>query len=141
MAGGAGVIALVPEFPPNYADIVAAIPAVAGMRPIFAWGDLVYNPHGLAVDAHLLAHESVHGGQHAAEGGPAAWWALYLADPEFRVRQEVEAYRRQLASFAATTRDRERRHGYCWGLAGHLSSPLYGGLLTRQRAYALISRR
>ena len=43
MAGGAGVIALVPEFPPNYADIVAAIPAVAGMRPIFAWGDLVYN--------------------------------------------------------------------------------------------------
>lgn len=132
-------VEIVREFPPNYGDILAAIPAVADCKPIFAWGGIIYNPYGIAVDAHLQAHEGVHGSQHALAGSPQAWWARYLTDAEFRVEQEVEAYRRQLESFKSQSRDRERRHRYAMLCAAHLSSPMYGGLMTQMQAFRRIT--
>lgn len=135
-----GDMRVVHEFPPNYAAILDAIPAVAESRPIFAWGTTIYNPHDAVVDPHLHAHESLHGMvQHPAAGGPGPWWDLYLSDPGFRLREELEAYRLQLESYGTVYLDRERRHRYALALAGHLSSPLYGLGITRLDAYRRIT--
>jgi hypothetical protein len=133
-------LTVITEFPPNYDEIVRAFPAVAGLKPFFSWGEDIYNPHGEIINVHLRAHEARHGVQHAAEGGPDAWWRRYIDDPEFRLDMEVEAYRVQLASYAATTRDREKRHVYCMAIAGQLSSAMYGNLTTRLDAYRRLSR-
>lgn len=131
---------VVAERPPNWDEIVVAFPeAAASSHVIFAWGDAIYNPSGVPIDRHLMAHEALHGlEQHPREGGPAAWWRRYIDDPAFRVEQEVEAYRRQLRSFASWTRDRERVHRYAMQLAGMLASPIYRGAITQMQAYRRI---
>jgi hypothetical protein len=136
------MMSVVEEFPPNYAEIREAFPAAAASAAvIFAWGPTIYNPHRIAIDPHLHAHERVHGFvQHPAEGGPGPWWRRYIDDPEFRLAQEVEAYRTQLGSYSALCLDRERRHRYARALAGHLSGPLYGGLIDSNEAYRRLTR-
>lgn len=47
-------------------------------------------------DQALIAHEMVHVRQQAATGW-LAWWWRYLTDESFRLDQELEAYRVQLA--------------------------------------------
>jgi hypothetical protein len=62
---------------------------------VFTYGDTIHFFKG-NLDPDLIAHESVHIKQHAAyPGGPAAWWRRYLDDGEFRLAQELEAYRAQ----------------------------------------------
>lgn len=132
---------IVRAFPPIYADALAKFPAIATMKPIFAWGRRIYNPHGIEVDHHLMAHERVHGmEQHPREGGPGAWWRRYLDDPMFRLEQEIAAYRTQLLSYNLTTKNREVRHRYAFAAAKALSSPMYGSLCTHNEAYRRLTR-
>lgn len=126
------------RFPPNYAAIAAHFDLV-GQKPVFCWGDTIHNPHGIVLDAPLLAHERRHAAQQRGEG-PAVWWGRYFADSDFRLGQEAEAYAAQLAAFRRTRRDRELGNRYLLALAGMLASPLYGGLCTRVEATALIRR-
>jgi hypothetical protein len=127
------------ERPPRYDEIVAAFPAAATMRPVFAWGDAIYNPHRIQIDQHLLAHEGHHGmTQHPAVGGPDAWWDRYLVDPEWRVEQELEAYIIQYKSFCGITRNREARHKYAYAIAQQVSGPLYGSIIPHWTAFRRI---
>ena len=121
------------EFPPNYSEIIAAIPAVTLSRPVFAWGDDIYNPYRLRIDRYLRVHEAVHGRQQ--HGEPAEWWRKYLNTPEFRLTQELEAYKEQLADFARSHKNREDVHGYARMLAGKLSGPMYANLIDSISAY------
>lgn len=123
------------DFPPNYPAIVGAIPEVAFGRPVFSWGTDIYNPYRLTLDKHLNRHESVHGLiQQPKEGSPERWWEKYLWEADFRLDQELEAYRAQLASFMTECRDREKVHRFVWALALQLSGPLYGRLLSHSEA-------
>jgi hypothetical protein len=83
--------------PPNYARIVETF----GPLPpsvVFAYGDTIYAPGASGpLPPDLVVHEETHFRQQAEVGGPATWWERYLADPEFRLLQEVEAYRAQIA--------------------------------------------
>jgi hypothetical protein len=64
-------------------------------RVVFTYGDTIHFYKG-NIDPDLIAHESVHIKQHAAySGGPEAWWRKYLDDGDFRLSQELEAYRAQ----------------------------------------------
>lgn len=128
----------IPEFPPNYDDIVRAFPAVALMKPVFSWGEDLYNPYRLRIDKHLRNHEALHASRQWVEG-VWPWWNRYLDDPEFRLQEETLAYQAQLRSFARWDRSRERRHNYALQLAGALSGPVYGNLLTRIEAYRRIT--
>jgi hypothetical protein len=125
------------EFPPNYDAIVEAIPAVAFARPLFAWGDDIYNPYRARIDKHLRRHEEEHARQQ--DGNPEKWWATYLADPKFRLEQEIEAYRVQFASYKRAEVSRERAHQYAWQIARQLSSPIYGGLIDHPSAYRAVT--
>ena len=125
--------------PPNYSEIAAAFD-LSGKRPIFCYGDAIYNPHRVAIDAPLMTHETRHSAQQEAIGGPAAWWDRYLAAADFRLSQEVEAYGAQLAAFNRLCRDRERRHRFAMSLAASLASPMYGSPCSAMEALALIRR-
>jgi len=92
---------------------------------IYTWGDTICNPANLLLSQELIDHESVHGMQQMAIGGPEIWWQNYLADSDFRLRMEAEAYARQYLSFCSRVHDRNRQAKYLWLLASTLSSPMY----------------
>lgn len=129
---------IVAEFPPNYAEVKARFDPPVGT--VFAWGDTIYAPgrgDDPVLEAHLVAHEEAHGRQQAASGGPAAWWLRYLEEPRFRLEQEVEAYRAQLAFVDDLPRP-ERREMLAYA-AKALASRMYGGLVTKEQARRLLT--
>lgn len=125
---------LIFDFPPNYDQIVAAV----GPLPpsvVFAYGDAVYSPSGAELPADLVAHEEVHLRQQAEIGGPEVWWERYLADRDFRLEQELEAYRVQIAFHG----DRAARRACFRRVARDLARPMYGSLVSAEQARRLLS--
>ncbi len=120
--------------PPNYAEIRERLNPPA--NAVFAWGDVIYAPSGADLPADLIVHETVHARQQAAIGGPAVWWRRYLDDPAFRLEQEVEAYRAQWAHVQG--RSRSERRAILAHICRSLASGMYGRLVTKDRARALI---
>jgi hypothetical protein len=82
------------EFPPNYAAITAILGEVDHRKPVFCYGDTIYNPFKVEVTADLHIHEEVHCKQQGEY--PDIWWNQYLSDKDFRLHQEIEAYGTQL---------------------------------------------
>lgn len=119
--------------PPNYEAIVAAI----GRPPetaVYAWGGTIYVPYE-PLPHELYAHELVHFRQQEELGGPEAWWERYLADPAFRLEQEIEAYRAQIASHP----NRAARRACLRDVAADLAGPMYGRILSKDRALQLLA--
>jgi hypothetical protein len=120
--------------PPNYEAIAAAL----GHPPpnaVYAYGDAVYSPSTTDLPPDLLAHEAVHLRQQVECGGPDRWWERYLEEPAFRLEQEVEAYRVQLACFS----DRASRRECLQHVVRDLAGPMYGRLVTKQQARELLA--
>ncbi len=93
---------LSPNLPPNIEEIKQAIPNLDIEHMVFTYGDTVYNVKldidgkAIPLDPHLEVHERIHIAQQAREGvTPESWWKSYLASPEFRLKEEVEAYAKQ----------------------------------------------
>lgn len=135
---------IVAERPPMWAEIVAAFPRAALGGVIFSWGDRIYNPDSVVVTPALLAHEAVHGERQLAAGlqsagGVEAWWALYLRDPAFRLAEEIPAHVEEVR-VACAGKTRHARRSALSQIAHRLASPLYGRLLTLDKAEALLRR-
>lgn len=116
---------VVHERPPIWDKAVA----VFGQLPnevIFAWGNVIFCPGGGDVSPSLRAHEAVHGVRQ--NGDPQGWWDRYLADPDFRLAEEIPAhraeFRRAIRNLSAT-----EQHKVLARIANRLASPLYGGLV------------
>lgn len=127
---------IVKAFPPNADEIWAAFNPPHGV--VIAYGDTIYAPHlESELPGHLVIHEETHFAQQRAVGGPEAWWRRYIDDPQFRLEQELEAYRAQYASIAALPRAQRREllAHICKSLAGRM----YGGLVTKDQARALVT--
>jgi hypothetical protein len=124
-------------FPPNYEEIRARFNPPPGT--VFAYGDTIYAPHlrsrGLSAD--LVVHEEVHFGQQRAAGGPEAWWRRYIDEPEFRLGQEIAAYRAQYASVAHL--QRPERRALLAHICKSLASRMYGGIVTKEQARNLVT--
>lgn len=116
---------VITAFPPNYRRINAAF-NVRGRGVIFCYGDVIYNPGRINVTPALLAHEAVHSGQQGAD--PATWWDRYIADPQFRLAQEIPAHAAEYRVAPHLLQE----------IAGRLSSRLYGGLIARDAAEHLL---
>jgi hypothetical protein len=135
------------EEPPNTEAIRARFPNL-GPGTVFAYGNVIYVPGGaprvgrLHVPAgaelphHLVVHEEVHFDQQDAKGGPESWWNHYLLDDAFRLEQEVEAYRAQLAAVP----DRAERRRVTAKVVKDLAGPMYGRIVTKEQARALLAR-
>lgn len=130
------------ERPPNYPAIVAAFPILSHRRGIiYAFGDAIFNPDGITVTPALHAHESAHAERQRGlfpAAGPDGWWSAYLADPSFRLEEEIIAHRVEWRHFLSEGHGRKERRAYLAQMASRLSSPLYGGLTTAARAKRII---
>lgn len=124
-------------YPPNYLEIIKAIPGVKGKGNIvFTYGDTIYRPAVKPMDAFLLIHEEVHAWQQGKK--PKAWWDKYLVDTKFRFEQELEAYRVQWQALLYKA-PRDYRRKVLNHICNDLSGDMYGNLCTKTEAKELIT--
>lgn len=126
------------ELPPNWAAVVAKFPVVAEQqdRVVFTYAPYIYVPGGQELPPDLYVHESIHLKQQG--DAPEVWWDRYLADADFRLEQELEAYGAQLAMFNNAG---NRRFEYEKNrLATDVSSALYGNMVSYGDAVSQIRR-
>lgn len=127
---------IVQDWPPNIEEIRAVLPV--SERNIFAYGEVIYSPGSPHLPEWLIAHEEVHFQQQ--DGEPDVWWRRFLADPAFRLEQELEAHRVEFRFFCKENRDRNARSRYLRELGRRLSAPMYGGIITAREAIQEIQR-
>lgn len=128
------------EFPPNYDRICEVIPAVKDIRGIvFTYGDTIYNPDDMPVEDHLDVHESVHQAQQA-KMGIEEWWEEYLKNPQFRLEQELEAYRAQY-QFTRKVYGLAPAGDLLKQVADDLSGTMYGNIMRRKDARKAIMQK
>lgn len=107
-----------------------------GMKPVFTYGDTIYNPFNGAVDPLLEAHEVVHTIQQGEH--PADWWDRFLSSKSFRFDQELAAYRVQYRVARETIKDRNQLALFLLALSRDLAGPIYGNMCSAQDARILI---
>lgn len=126
---------IVNERPPIY-DGATAVFGTIPDSVVFAYGDTIYNPSGQSLSEDIIAHEEIHELQQGEN--PAAWWEAYLSDAEFRLDQELAAYRHQYRFMLKNEPDREKRNLALLHFAKSLSGPIYGNLMSRDEAMSQI---
>lgn len=84
----------------------------------------------------LYAHELTHCFQQH-RWGKKIWWKKYLADPKFRLEQELEAHQSEVE--ACKLLDRNQRSRHTSYVAQKLSSSLYGKLISYPDALKLLN--
>lgn len=128
---------IVKSRPPNFDKIVAAIPAAAGEKVMFTYGDAIYVPNGADVPPWLIAHEQVHSLRQGQS--PDVWWDRYLSDRQFRFTEELVAHRIEWITWVnGGTRNRHDKRGMMKVIAGRLSGPLYGRQVSFDAARTMI---
>lgn len=129
--------------PPNFDQIVAALPGVKDHKNVlFTYGEVVYDPDAAGLTPWLREHEATHVAQQRAFGADD-WWTRYLAEPKFRLGQEVEAMVAEYKEFcrASPAPNRTRRAEFIDVLAYRLSSHVYGYMIRKKDAKRLLQSR
>jgi hypothetical protein len=129
--------------PPNYAELVAAFPDIKGRTDIvFSWGPSVYVLNrNCVLTPSVRAHEEVHGARQINDVAKIeGWWRRYVEDPQFRLKEELEAHRVEYRTYCSNTLDRNRRARYLQFMAQRFASPMYGGLISLAKAKAAIQK-
>lgn len=98
---------------------------------IFAFDNKIYTTNDLPED--YIEHEKVHLRQQNNIGCDN-WVALYMRNKEFRLKQELEAYRYQLS----VIKDKNKRSKAKTEFAKILSSEMYGNMVTEEEAKELL---
>ncbi len=126
------------SYPPNIEEIRKQFD-IDGKPIVFTYGDTLYNPTSADISFDLMAHEQVHEKQHLNyNGGAEAWWTEYLNNKQFRLSQEVEAYRKQWSVFCSRVTNKNDRRRFINLIDGDLSSAIYGNVVTFNEAVRLI---
>ena len=121
---------IVGQKPPNW-DLLVKTFKVKWEETVVTYGNNIYSSKPLPKD--LQAHETIHVQQQSEN--TEEWWDKYIKDPEFRLSQEIEAYRGQMKYIKGCVKDRNIIDKARTKLAGVLSSAMYGECITFTRAY------
>jgi len=125
------------KYPPNYKEIIKHFPVVEKRRGvIFTYGNTLYAPGAGKISDDLMIHEETHKLQQR-KIGKKQWWTKYFKDSDFRLSQELEAYRNQY-NYIKDHYGRQQRRNMLRIIAGDLSSPIYGSLISKKGAIKLI---
>jgi hypothetical protein len=117
------------KYPPNYKQIVAAIPEVAkNPNIIFTYGSTLYVPNRSPIPFHLKAHEETHVSEQLMMGVDN-WWAEYLLNPRFRLEQELLAYRAQYQAMRKKHSPRYQIESVLLKISADLSGEMYGDIV------------
>lgn len=128
---------IITAYPPNFRDILAVFPRARDPNTVFAYGDTLYSPTPGPVAPSVVAHEWAHGERQQAYGAfpedspqkPVdAWWVRYLADPDFRLAEELIGHRAEYRWLLEHDPRNERRHRDA--IAKRLSGPLYNRMIS-----------
>ena len=124
------------SYPPNIEDIKKVFDLSNRPHVVFTYGNFLYIPSGIEAPEHLIVHEKVHVKQQGSD--PKKWWDKYLVDKEFRLSQELEAYRDQYKFIRQGIKDRNQLFRFLRMLALDLSSEIYGSVISYQEALSKI---
>lgn len=125
------------EYPPNYAELARTFP-LEGNKPLFAFGNTLYNPHGIEIPEDVWQHEYVHKQQQRDFSISELWWTRYMLDRDFRFTQEAEAFGAQY-QFVKRNMPKAAKEAL-FDFADQLSGPLYQLGITHQEAQEAIRR-
>lgn len=124
------------KYPPNYELIKKKFNPSDEF--VFTYGDTVYVPSGVKIPEHLKAHEQVHIEQQ--KENPDEWWDKFIKDRDFRLAQEIKAYRAEYQFFCLKEDNKRKRYNQLFRMALYLSGDAYGRMLTMPQACALIAQ-
>jgi len=129
-------IAIVKAYPPNIADIKKTFPVLENIKGVvYTYGSILFNPDDGGIDSALMAHETVHMIQQGTENDKIKeWWNKYLAEPEFRLDQELQAYQVQYRTYCNNHKDRNSQYKFLNRIASDLSSDQYGNIIAKSEA-------
>jgi signal peptidase I len=125
---------IVKGYPPNIEEIKKKF--VTGKGTIYTYGEIIYVPSGKSPVENVKVHERVHQKQQGND--PAGWWKKYLLNGEFRLNQEVEAYRKQFKFFIEKNHSLQEQMKFLDHISFILSSALYGNIVDYKKAVELI---
>lgn len=127
--------------PPIYDEAAKLFGLKEGDHTFFTYGDTIYNPDGVEMPHDLIVHEQTHGYQQEMDEHVASlWWKRYIADPQFRLEQECDAYAQQYRYICSITKNREKRARYLFEMAKMLASPMYGSIVTQAEAMKMLKK-
>lgn len=126
---------IVPGYPPNIDEIDAAF-HVKGKPIIYAYGAVIYSACGATVGPEKIVHESVHGVRQGSD--VEGWWRRYIADPAFRLAEEIPAHVAEYLAMREAGPNRAGRRRALKIIASNLSAPLYGRLISQDAAKRVI---
>ena len=106
---------------------------------IVTYGDDVYTKSGY-LPPDLFAHEIIHVMQQT-KMTPIQWWVRYFEDPEFRLSQELEAYRNQYTYYLDNIKDRNILYRELVRISRGLAGPTYGNIISADEALKLIKQK
>ena len=131
---------LVSEYPPCYEAVHKELPLANPKTSAFTYGNKIYVPEQKTdqIGATVLQHETQHSEQQDKIGSPEAWWEKWIADKEFRLEQEGEAYARQYWFFCANKKDRNARARMLHHLCANMSGDMYGRMCSYEEAKKII---
>jgi|3_EtaG_2_1085321.scaffolds.fasta_scaffold00178_31 hypothetical protein len=150
-----GSMNIIREYPPNINEIRKSFP-VKGKSVIFAWGEDIYNPNGVQIPKHLIAHEAVHMARQRAfvinlhgaiwegitdasrEKGVWDWWNCYINDIKFRFDEELPAHQAEYLWFLQNGAHRPERRRAISEISRRLAGPLYGRLISKSAAKEML---
>ena len=124
------------EKPPNWEEIIKHFPVDFDRGVIVTYGSHIYCKYDLRDDK--LVHEKTHIKQQK-DYGVEKWWERYYIDKEFRLSQEMEAYKNEIEWVKKNITDRNKRHLMTRQIFTDISSPMYGFMITRQDAQNKLS--
>lgn len=104
---------------------------------IFVFGENIYTNNELPYD--VVYHELKHIEQQSRIGAKN-WIDLYLTDRNFRLEQELEAYKYQLDKVKEINDDNEY-FNILTECARNISSELYGNIIKYQRAIKILDEK
>lgn len=126
------------EYPPNWEQISKIFPKAKEQQAVFCYGDTLHNPFQAKITRDLEIHEGVHSKQQKDD--PQKWWNKYCSEPEFRVKQEVEAYSAQVYYLKTTNLPSRVIEWYIEKIAQTLSGKLYDECITYHKAKTAVRK-
>lgn len=122
------------EKPPNIIALSQKFGVKWESGLIVAYGDTIHCAQQ-PISENKIAHELVHLRQQS-KIGLEEWWDRYYKYPEFRLEQEIEAYRAERDILKTMNRSERRR--ITSKNAKDLSSAMYGNLISYETALNLL---
>lgn len=131
-----GNIPIIDANPPIYEKVEKALGPLP-KNVVFAYAGMIFNPSNGVITEPMRIHELTHLAQQGKDFDK--WWDHYLADPEFRLSQEVEAFSNEYNCFRTYSKDRNARVRFLHSCADRLSNTVYGaGFISFSDAFKLI---